>query len=164
MGFVAFLSWIYAFPHNLASALSHFHFPFLLLSLHQCCWNISFFLPLSFVWRKENITVQNGECVWVYHNCWKIKEIYGRHWFLSSKLKELKRMPSNSVLEWSNNNFLGYIEKLSVNTPLDFTEHLEMFLQKQVRSRDLCVQRVEPRTVVSETNLVQPVWMSLALV
>lgn len=29
-------------------------------------------------------------------------------------------MPSNSVLEWSNNNFLAYIQKLSVNTTLDF--------------------------------------------
>lgn len=29
-------------------------------------------------------------------------------------------MPSNPVLEWPNSNFLGYVQKLSVNTMLDF--------------------------------------------
>lgn len=33
---------------------------------------------------------------------------------------ELKRVTSDSVLEWSNNNFLGYLQKLSVNTTLGF--------------------------------------------
>lgn len=31
---------------------------------------------------------------------------------------ELKRVTSDSVLEWSNSNFLGYLQNLSVNTIL----------------------------------------------
>jgi len=40
--------------------------------------------------------------------------------FFSRKLKELRRMPSNSVFEWSTNDFLGCVQKLLVNTTLAF--------------------------------------------
>lgn len=33
---------------------------------------------------------------------------------------ELKRMTSDFVLEWSNKNFLEYLQKLSVNATLGF--------------------------------------------
>lgn len=33
---------------------------------------------------------------------------------------ELKRVTSDSILEWSNKNFLGYLQKFSVNTTVGF--------------------------------------------
>lgn len=99
------------------------------------------------------------------HSHWKFKEIDEGLWFVSSKLKELKRVTSDSVLEWSNSNFLGYLQKLSVNTTLGFMLASRNGFPK-IEIHTWVGTYVNSRTykVVSEIDLVQSVWMSLALV